>query len=178
MKLQTFPIGTYGANCYVLTDEKSGETAVIDPAWLTDELKKAVDSAAFVKYIFLTHGHFDHICGVFDLHAYTGAPVAIHEADADCLFDEKKSHANESEYTFKPVHADILLNEGDVFSLGGSSITVMHTPGHTKGGVCFVCEPDRMIFSGDTLFRSTVGRTDFEGGSTRENGESIERLSS
>ena len=175
MKLKILPIGNIGANCYVLTDEESGDTAVIDPGWLTEALKAAVDGVT-VRYILLTHGHFDHICGVYDLHAYTGAPVAIHEADADCLFDARRSLADQSEYPFKPLHADILLHDGDVLQLGNKSIKVMHTPGHTQGGVCFICEADRMIFSGDTLFRSTVGRTDFEGGSMSQIIESIERL--
>ncbi len=177
MKLQILPIGDIGANCYVLTDEESGDTAVIDPGWLTKELSAAVNSVN-VKYILLTHGHFDHICGVYDLHQHTGAPVAIHEADADCLFDEHKSLAEQSEYPFKPLQADILLYDGDTLKLGEKSIKVMHTPGHTPGGVCFICEEDRMIFSGDTLFRSTVGRTDFEGGSMRQIIASVERLRS
>ena len=178
MNLQTLVIGHIETNCYILTDSKSGDTAVIDPCWLTDELKAAVDCAGGVKYILLTHGHFDHICGVHDLREYTGAEVAIHESDADCLFDEKKSLADGSGYPFKPVRADIILRDGDVLELGGKEIKVMHTPGHTKGGVCFICESDRMIFSGDTLFHSTVGRTDFEGGSFKEIIESVERLQS
>ncbi len=178
MKLYTLPIGDLSANCYIVIDEESGEAVVIDPGWLTDDLKKVLTGGEInkLKYILLTHGHFDHICGVYDLHEYTNSPIAIHKSDAECLYDEEKSLAKDSVYPFKPIHADILLKDGDVLTLGKEKIKVMHTPGHTPGGVCYIFESSRLMFTGDTLFRFTVGRTDFAGGSKEQMMDSIIRL--
>jgi len=179
MKLYTFPIGELGTNCYVVIDEQSGEAAIIDPAWfLFKEMLDIVDDLAVkkVKYILLTHGHYDHICGVYDAKEYTGAEVAIHAADADCLFDPGKSMSDKSEYTQKPLRADLLLADGDVLELGGTRLRVLHTPGHTKGSVCFIEENERALFSGDTLFYRTAGRVDFPGSSKTELMDSLLRL--
>lgn len=164
------------SNCYLLTDEKTGEGAVVDPAWYGDALKTAIGNTK-IKYILLTHGHFDHIYGVHGLKEASGASVVIHPNDADHLKDPKKSLA-ESNMPQKqtPVEADILVNDGDVLFLGDEKITVMHTPGHTMGSVCYIVESDRVIFSGDTLFCMTAGRTDFFDGSDEKMAESLKKL--
>ena len=118
------------------------------------------------KFILLTHGHFDHICGVYHLKEKTGAKVLIHEEDAMCLenIDYSLTSAVKG-YSQIPMSADRILSDGDEISLGETVFKVMHTPGHTKGSVIYIT--DGHIFSGDTLFRCSMGRTDLPGGSTK-----------
>lgn len=180
MRIETIPLGhEVFANCYLLIDEKSGEAAIVDPGWYNEEINNDVFSRADIdlKYILLTHGHFDHILGVHGFKQASGAEVAVHSSDADKLTDPVKSlckrHFPEAQI---PVTADILLKDGDILRLGAETIRVMHTPGHTSGSVCFVLENDRTIISGDTLFCRTVGRTDFADGSDEEMYKSIKKL--
>lgn len=176
IEVRSIPLGPILANTYVVTDKDSGETAVVDCGEFNDNLKRLIGNKK-VKYILLTHGHFDHILGVAQLKEYTGATLAIHEKDADCLIDEEKSMALcEYSRVQKPVSADIQLKEGDVLTLGETQIKVLHTPGHTVGGVCYLIESERIIFTGDTLFCLTAGRTDFEGGSFEDLMASLIRL--
>lgn len=174
--VDAIPLGPVAANTYVLTDMASGETAVIDAGDFNDKLKELIKGKN-IKYILLTHGHFDHILGVYDLKEFTHAKVFIHTLDADCLENEYKSLASwEYPGSQKPLKADVLLNDGDKIMLGETEIRVMHTPGHTRGGVCYIIDSERIIFSGDTLFCLTAGRTDFEGGSDEELMASLIRL--
>ena len=166
------------SNSYLLVDEESGEAAIVDPAWYGEVVKNALDGENItLKYVLLTHGHFDHIFGVYGLQTERGAKVVIHSKDAGHLLDPKKSLAEgnfpEKQY---PVSADILLKDGDVLKLGNEEIKVMSTPGHTEGSVCYILEKDRVIISGDTLFCMTAGRTDFPGGSDEKMIESLKRL--
>lgn len=166
------------SNCYLLVDEESGEAAIVDPAWYGEVVKNALDGENItLKYVLLTHGHFDHIFGVYGLQTERGAKVVIHSKDAGHLLDPKKSLAEgnfpEKQY---PVIADILIKDGDVLKLGNEEIKVMSTPGHTEGSVCYILEKDRVIISGDTLFCMTAGRTDFPGGSDEKMIESFKRL--
>ncbi len=179
MKILTLDLGhEMFANCYMLIDEKSGEAAIVDPAWYVEKFNDILaKNNASLKYILLTHGHFDHIFGVHGLKEATGAKVAIHFKDAEHLTDPKKSLAEgnmpESQ---QPVTADILLKEGDIITLGEEEIKVMSTPGHTMGSVCYIIEREKTIISGDTLFCMTAGRTDFPGGSDELMIASLKRL--
>lgn len=166
------------ANCYLLIDEESGEAAIVDPAWYGEVVKKALENENItLKYVLLTHGHFDHIFGVYGLQSQEGAKVVIHSKDAGHLLDPKKSLAegNFPEHQY-PVNADILVKDGDILKLGNEEIKVMSTPGHTEGSVCYVLEKERVIFSGDTLFCMTAGRTDFFDGSDEKMIASLKRL--
>ena len=166
------------ANCYLIEDEKSGEAAIVDPGWYDEVITSVLESKNInLKYVLLTHGHFDHILGVYGLQHEDGAKVVIHQKDAEHLLDPKKSlcEGNFPEPQY-PVNADITVKDGDVLKLGDEEIKVMSTPGHTHGSVCYVLEKDRVIFSGDTLFCMTAGRTDFFDGSDEEMISSLKRL--
>jgi glyoxylase-like metal-dependent hydrolase (beta-lactamase superfamily II) len=166
------------ANCYLLEDEKTGKCAIVDPGWYDNIITDVLDEKNInPEYVLLTHGHFDHILGVYGLQKERGAKVVIHEADADHLIDPKKSlcEGNFPEPQY-PVTADITVKEGDVIMLGEEEIKVMSTPGHTNGSVCYILEKDRVIISGDTLFCMTAGRTDFPDGSDEKMIESLKRL--
>lgn len=177
MKIYTLPIGPLQANCYVLVDETTGKAAVFDAGGYNERLAALVENEDIkkVEYIFLTHGHFDHIMGVADLKEKTGAKVAIHELDAMCLEDTKYSLLPPEGYgEQKFTKADVLLHDGDVINVGSLEIKVMHTPGHTPGGVCYICGD--VMFSGDTLFCRTIGRTDLDGGNPVDMDASCHRL--
>ena len=166
------------ANTYLIEDEKSGEAAIVDPAWYGEIVKNVLEEKNIkLKYVLLTHGHFDHILGAYGLQKEKGVKVVIHESDADHLLDPKKSlcEGNFPEPQY-PVTADITLKDGDVIKLGDEEIKVMSTPGHTNGSVCYILENDRVILSGDTLFCMTAGRTDFPDGSDEKMINSLKKL--
>lgn len=177
MKIRYITSGSYGTNCYALIDSESGEACCVDCAVFDEDFRNFLKKAGVerLKYILLTHGHFDHICGVKQLREEFGGQVCIHENDALCLADERESLCSVAYgFTQSPIEADILLRDGDRLFLGKSPITVRHTPGHTRGSVCYFTQDS--IFSGDTLFRLSMGRTDFPGGSTRQLFSSLKML--
>lgn len=178
MKITKIELEPFSTNCYILIDDNTKKAAIIDPAICSQELLNHIKSSDIseIEYILLTHGHFDHILGVAGLkEIYKNAKVAIHSLDADSLSNPKKSLAKSIVGDLqKPVDADIILNDNDKIKLDDLSIDVLHTPGHTPGSVCFLCKD--AMFSGDTLFCKTVGRTDFEGGSMDDMLKSVNRL--
>ena len=148
-------------NCYIVQDEKSKEAMVIDPGGEVDsivELLNAID--AKVKYIYLTHCHGDHIAGVTKLKEKQGGKVLIHRDDAEGLYTDdinlRKYIGLESEH----LEADSRLNDQDLIHVGEIENKVIHTPGHTVGGSCLYSAKEGLLFSGDTLFKGTWGRTD------------------
>ncbi len=158
----------FTTNTYIVTDEETGETAVIDPSLSEDALIEKIKDKN-VKYILITHGHFDHIAGVNFVKERTEAKIVAHKDEEDMLIDsEKNEYRGYYGYDMCPVNADIFVEDGSELTLGNAKITVLHTPGHTKGGVCYIFPDDRIIFSGDTLFRLTAGRTDLYGGNARQ----------
>lgn len=163
MKIQRYVVGLYGANCYIVSDEEEREAIVIDPGEYSSEIQDyIVTNNLNVKYILLTHGHFDHIGGVEELKKLTQARVAISKEDAPMLLDPS---LNLSEMVYKKIlcnPADILLSDGDTLTFGKYSVEVIYTPGHTKGGVCF--KINNVCFTGDILFKGSIGRYDFPGG--------------
>ncbi len=179
INVQTIVLGDISTNTYIVTDEESGECVVIDPATESEQLLNLLKDKK-IKYILLTHGHFDHITGAKAVKELTGGKIAVHTNDSLCLKSE-----DESLFSWQypggvqpKTDADILLNDGDELYLGKEKIKVMHTPGHTVGGVCYIFESSRIIFSGDTLFHMSAGRTDFPGGNPREELMSLSRLAS
>lgn len=176
MKIEVFELGVIATNCYIVTDEKSGESLIVDPGGTSAQFEKEI-SGKNIKYILLTHGHYDHILGVAKLKKLTGARVAISEMDSQCLYDDEKSRAGiHFPQKQEPVKADILLKDGDELALGEHKIKVLSTPGHTPGGVCYIIEDEAVVFSGDTLFKRTIGRVDLPGGDLTEMMLSLKRI--
>ena len=164
MKIKSLVVGPIGVNCYIVYDERSLDAIVVDPGGNAAEILKVInDDKLKVKYVVNTHGHSDHIGANTEVCEKTGARLLIHEGDKKMLTD---SRANLSLYMgmnilSKP--ADEFVKNGDVIEFGDCKLKVLHTPGHSEGGICLVT--DGIVFSGDTLFAESIGRCDFPGGS-------------
>lgn len=182
MILKTFIEPPIGNNNYLIIDEESKEAALIDCSAIDKDIENAVkENGAKLKYILLTHGHFDHVAGIrpnMGLTALYGengsehAQIVMHKADLGWLnkVNQFMPMFGMPEMTIPKV--DVFVNDGDILKLGSSEIKVIHTPGHTQGGVCYLV--DGKLFSGDTIFRESVGRCDLEGGDFDQIVESIE----
>ncbi len=166
-------LGDLATNTYIVTDTESGECAVVDPAVESASLLTNLENKN-VKYILLTHGHFDHIGGANAVKSKTGAQVVIHKKEEPFLSQSSLNLFVDNE--IKAISADILTNDGTEIPFGDGAIRVLHTPGHTIGGVCYIFENDRVIFSGDTLFNLTAGRTDLPTGNPREELMSLAKI--
>lgn len=161
------PVGAIGANCYIFSCPETKKAAIIDPGANSEALKKWIeDKGVEVEYILLTHGHWDHIGAVDKIREATGAKVGIHSQDAEMLTNGNMNLSTMLGRPFALNAPDFFLEDGQVIQVGNLSMKVIATPGHTKGGVCFLT-PDGLI-SGDTLFQGSIGRTDLPGGSYDE----------
>lgn len=167
-KIDSRILGMVGTNCYLLCNMDIKECVLIDPADSQDEISRMIDeSGCSLKGILLTHGHFDHIMAADAVRDKYGVKVY-----ASC--DEKNTleqpHINLGEaYGLKlSVKADVWHKDGEILKLAGFDIEALHTPGHTEGGSCYYIREIGVLFSGDTLFCGSVGRTDFPGGSMSE----------
>ena len=164
MNVICFPGRMIGANSYLIRDE-GGCAVVIDP-WNADAIASQVrDERLTLSAILLTHGHFDHTYGQAKLKSEFSVPTYLHTADAEMIDDHTKNGTKLAGMLFKGHsfgQADVLLSGGESLTFGDLTFRVLHTPGHTKGSVCYLCGD--VLFSGDTLFRGSVGRTDLYGG--------------
>jgi len=158
------PVGILESNCYILND--NGALALIDCGVFSRRARETVAAqGGDLRLILLTHGHFDHIQGVASAReAYPGAQVCIGAEDKGYLSGEEPAIPGRAMARGNPVTPDRLLKDGDTLSLGESTLRVVATPGHTRGGVCFYAEQEKLLFTGDTLFYEEVGRADFPGG--------------
>ena len=148
-------------NCYIIFDEKSKEIIVIDPAGDVDkieELIKILDGK--LKYIYLTHCHGDHILGVTELKNRCGGKILIHRYDSEGLNNPEINLSPYIGFGNIELEADSRIDDNDLIHLGELQFKVIHTPGHTQGGSSLYCEKEKCLFSGDTMFRGTWGRTD------------------
>lgn len=162
-------------NCYIVTDEKTGFSAVIDPGAMTSDLKSEILKLKDnLKYIILTHGHFDHIGAVNEIKNLANAEVIINKTEEDFLSDDRLNLSYMFDAPLSPVKPDILLNDNAEFMLGQTKIKMIETPGHTCGSACFIA--DDIIFTGDTVMKGTIGRTDFPTGSYAQMKSSLKRL--
>ncbi len=169
MRIHNFIVNALQTNCFVVDD--AGEAMIIDPGGDAESIARYLDENRLTpRFIVDTHAHFDHIAANTDLkRRYPDAVLAAHEADADALADPEKNLSVMMGVDFRSAEADRRLKEGDELHVGACALRVLHTPGHTPGGVCLYCEapPDHdapVLFAGDTLFAGGVGRTDFPGG--------------
>lgn len=172
MKVESMAVGMISTNCYLLWDETAeNAAAIIDPGGDADRILHRIEELALhPKMILLTHGHFDHVLGVpAILTAYPGLPVYITQADYPLAVTGGQFH-----YPMGEVDSVSFYDEGDAVTLGSLRIEVLRTPGHTPGSVV-LCVND-VLFTGDTLFAASCGRTDFEGGSTVDMQHSLKRL--
>ena len=173
IKIHALPLGSYQTNCYIVHEEHSKTCAVIDPGYTPERvLAQAEKLGLQVDAVLLTHGHFDHVGGVEAIVKATGCALWMREAD----YTQFKTPENDF---FYPIHdCDFtevqLCEEGEQIHAGGLTFTVMETPGHTWGSVCYLCE--NVLFSGDTLFAGSCGRTDLPGGDGQTIVLSLERL--
>ena len=148
-------------NCYIVQDEKSKETMVIDPAGDVDRIVEMLDILnAKLKYIYLTHCHGDHIGGVKELKKRYGGQIVAHRNAAENLLNPDISLTSYIGFEGLTIEVDARVDDDDLLHLGDMEFRVIHTPGHTSGGSCLYCEAEKLLFSGDTLFRGTWGRTD------------------
>jgi len=178
MKMFRMVLGPIGTNCYLVADD-NGNAVVIDPADSADKiLEQAKRSELNIKAVLLTHGHPDHIGGVQGLKkALPDVPVIIGKEDAYRLVNAPRlimwPEAFELE-NYTGLKADRETFDGDVIEVGDLKFDVIHTPGHTEGGVCYAC--DESLFTGDTLFQFSIGRTDLSGGSYPVLKESLAKI--
>ena len=177
MKVTRISGGPIPTNCYLLTDDATGLTAVIDPGFESQELTDSVLAAGKdkVPIILLTHAHFDHITGVAKLKELTGAKVYLYSEElnfvSDGMLNASGAFCGDQ---VPPFRVDEPMLDGEEIALGSLTIRVIHTPGHTVGGCCFLVGD--ALFSGDTLMKLSCGRTDFPTGSYRQMTESLQKL--
>jgi hydroxyacylglutathione hydrolase len=157
-------VGAFQENCYLYACPQTLEAVIIDPG---DEAARIIDRIQELKfvprYIINTHGHIDHICAIDEVSAVYPVPLAIHPNDVFMYTEDRTARMYGRQAPLVKRKPDMLLREGDTISFGALTLEVLHTPGHTPGGICLVSRP-YCVFSGDTLFRRSIGRTDLPGG--------------
>ena len=173
MKIKTLHLGLIKTNCYLLSTDKAA--VVIDPGFDSPATLEFLNENSYKeRLILLTHSHFDHIGGAEVLREKTGVKIGIGEADADGLADTELNLSDMFHAKVNPFKPDLTFKNGDIITVGDITFKVINTPGHTVGGVCYL-SGDR-LFSGDTLFENSIGRTDFPGGDLKALKRSVKNL--
>lgn len=167
-KIDSRILGMVGTNCYLLCNMDIKECVLIDPADSQDEISRMIDeSGCSLKGILLTHGHFDHIMAADAIRDKYGVKVYA-SCDEKNTLEQPRINLGEAYGLKLSVKADVWHKDGEILKLAGFDIEALHTPGHTEGGSCYYIREIGVLFSGDTLFCGSVGRTDFPGGSMSE----------
>ncbi|MBR1826988.1 MAG: MBL fold metallo-hydrolase [Clostridia bacterium] len=177
LKLTYFQLGMLPTNVYLGVNEETGNGFLVDPAVYEPQVEEVMKEIGIknLQYILLTHGHFDHILGVNEFKKnHPEAKVVIHKEDEAFLTDTKLSHSMMHGLTQEPITADVLVEDGDVLAFDDNEFKVVHTPGHTRGSVVYLL--DDLMFSGDTLFQLSCGRTDFPESDPAAMGPSLQKL--
>lgn len=168
MLIKTFVVGNVQTNCHIVTDETSLDCVVIDPGDDANRIMNYLEENKLsCRYIFLTHGHYDHTTAAVSIMKETGAPIYIHRKDVARNLIERA-------FKYGAPKETLYYAEGDSFTVGSLTFRVLETPGHSEGSVCLICGDT--IFSGDTLFRDSCGRTDFPGSNPQSMLRSLKKL--
>lgn len=163
MKIERIPAGIYAANCYIIYSEATRDGIVVDPGGDVDDILATIkENQLQIKSILLTHGHADHIGGIVELKSSLSIPVMVHEDDKELLGDGNKNLSSIMAMGAIEIEPDVLLKDGDIIEFGNERAEIIHTPGHTRGGICIKIGDN--IITGDTLFAGSIGRTDLLGG--------------
>lgn len=177
MILQKIVVGTLECNCYIIADEHTKETLLVDPG---DEPDRIIDIISendlHVKYIVCTHAHFDHVGAVSDMKQETGASIIIHRDEQEIYRSAREQAALWGFELDVLPEPDMLISEGDILEIGSLKFVIIHTPGHSPGSICLSGED--ILITGDTVFAGSVGRTDFYGGDIIQLKKSFKRLMS
>lgn len=169
MEIKKLVVGMVETNCYIAYNEERKEAVIVDPGDKADTITEAcLHLGTEVKAILLTHGHFDHVMAVDDLKKKWDVPVYALDKEAEVLADEALNMSNQFMRNRVHLKADVLLKDGETFSLIGYDFKVISTPGHTCGSCCYYVESEDVLFSGDTLFAGSYGRVDFPTGSSSD----------
>jgi hydroxyacylglutathione hydrolase len=177
MIIKKFVVGPLESNCFLVIEESSKECFITDPG---DEPDRIVDfineNKLKVKYLICTHAHFDHVAAVPELQEETGAQIVIHKSDLP-IYENSEEHAALWGFEIDPLpRPDIFISDGDKIDIGNLHFEILHTPGHSPGGICIYGED--IVITGDTLFAGAVGRTDLPGGDILKLKASFQRLMS
>ena len=177
MTIKHIIAGPIETNCYLIIDDSSRKCALIDaPPQLTDNLLPFLDEHQLtLESILLTHSHWDHTTDAPILHRQTGAGVYIHPDDEYRLIEPEEHSVFRLPFRLEPCTGNRLIEDGMKISVGSIELRAIHTPGHTEGCVCFVCDEAKTVFCGDTIFCESVGRTDLPGGDSDQIIESIQK---
>lgn len=174
--IERFVVGPLATNTYVVHDGKSGRGVVIDPAFFDERMVTFIRRRALtITHILLTHGHFDHVSGAAAVKKKFGAAIYLHAADTALCRPDTRGRAQQLGISFEAPPIEVMLKGGQRLAVGSLDFTVLHTPGHTPGSVCFYEKSHGVLFSGDTIFQGGYGRTDLPGGSTVQLFESIQK---
>lgn len=166
MQYMSMVLGPVMTNCYIVYDSETRDAMVIDPAWNYRKIDQALqDNQLHLQFIFLTHGHADHIGALQELRNYKNVPVYVGKGDVDLISNSRNNLSMFMGKEIKCESPDYVVTDGEIITLGHLKFTALETPGHTPGGISLYGE--RVVFSGDTLFRYSVGRTDLYGGSAK-----------
>jgi hydroxyacylglutathione hydrolase len=177
LRIETLPVGPLQANCHLVINQVTGETIIVDPG---DEAARILDTVkrrnGRIVAIWLTHAHIDHIGGAAAVHMATNAPVTIHPAEKEWLGDATLCGATWIGLPFEPVPHHALWKDNQQFSALGAHWRVLHTPGHSPGCVCLICEQEELAIVGDLVFRGSIGRMDLPGGDEVQMRSSLQRF--
>lgn len=173
IQIEKMVIGMVATNCYLVKNKETGEILIVDPADCAERIMAKLDQIQGRPVaVLLTHGHFDHIGAAAKLHTQYGIPICAYETEAQIMEQVQNNLSMMSGSGFT-VSADRFFTDGEHVELAGFDIQVLHTPGHTAGSCCYYIAEEQVLFSGDTLFCCSVGRTDFPTGSMSQIHHSI-----